>query len=198
MRRVCKYCGREYEGDPNGVCCPDCAAAQRKTSIRERVCCVCGKTFPGGPSARYCPECRRERQKEINRRHKKNGPARKLGSTDLCAVCGNPYIVASGLQKYCKDCAAEAIRKRDNERSLEWNRANTTPEQRRLERNRAIAQIPCVICGKLFTPRPGGNNTCSPECSQKRRKQKHAEWEKAHSEERNRYHCERLKRNKNK
>ena len=26
MRRICKYCGKEYDGDPGSSCCPDCAA----------------------------------------------------------------------------------------------------------------------------------------------------------------------------
>ena len=48
MKRICKYCGKEYDGDPGSSCCPDCAAAQRATTLRPRTCRQCGVTFDGG------------------------------------------------------------------------------------------------------------------------------------------------------
>ena len=64
VKRICKYCGQEYDGDPGGSCCPICAASQRKTTLRPRFCRTCGVTFIGGPRAWYCPSCRKERQRE--------------------------------------------------------------------------------------------------------------------------------------
>lgn len=184
MVKTCKYCGKEYNGDPGSSCCPDCAAEQRKTSVRLRVCTVCGTTFLGGPAARYCPTCRAQRRRENDRRYKRNGSVRKLGSVDICKVCGGEYVVANGKQKYCPKCAPEAIRALDNAKSREWNAANTTPEGRKRERQEATAPIPCKVCGKPFVPRTAAV-TCSPECSRLLEKQNRAAWEKANSAHRN-------------
>lgn len=189
MRRVCKYCGAEYDGDPGGSCCPDCAAAQRSTTLRPRTCRQCGVIFDGGPRAWYCPDCRRERRKEADRRHRRNGTARPLGSTDLCEVCGRPYTVESGRQRYCKACAEAAIRAVDNAQSRAWQRDNTTPEARRAERKAAAATIQCVICGKGFVPHTVAK-TCSPACAAELRRRKAAAWEAAHKEARSAYRRE--------
>lgn len=189
MKKICKYCGAQYDGDPGSSCCPDCAASQRKTTLAMRVCRECGKRFPGGPRAWYCPECRAERQREqasAYKRRKAAGQTRKLGSLDICTVCGKPYTVNGGLQKYCPDCAEEAVREIDRRQSSEWNAAHTTPEQRKNERNAASAPIPCAVCGKPFIP-TDSSLTCSPECSKQLHSQRHSAWESAHRQERNAY-----------
>lgn len=190
--KVCKYCGKEYDGDPGGSCCKDCAAEQRKTTLRRRVCTVCGASFDGGPSARYCPNCRAERQRERGRYYKKHGSNRKLGSTDICAVCGKEYVVKSGLQKYCPDCAEAAIREKDREASRRWNAENTTAAERKAVRKTAVAAIPCAVCGKMFYPGGGTPITCSPECSAELQRRRHAAYEKQNKDARNAYHKERL------
>ena len=92
--------------------------------VKDRVCRQCGAVFPGGPRAWYCPSCRAERQRESSRRHKANGTARPLGSTDYGAVCGKPYIVNSARQRYCADCAYDAVRAVDRPASRAWNQAH--------------------------------------------------------------------------
>lgn len=92
--------------------------------IKDRVCRQCGAVFPGGPRAWYCPICRAERAKEANRRYKSSGAARPLGSTDICTVCGKPYTVNSARQKYCPECAYEAVRAADRPASRAWNQAH--------------------------------------------------------------------------
>lgn len=190
--RLCKYCGAEYDGDPGGSCCPACAAEQRKTSLRERVCSVCGVMFTGGPSVRYCPDCRIERQRQTNRAYKQRraaGNVRQIGSTSVCEICGEPYTVTGGLQKYCPVCAPEAIRQKDNAASRRWNAENTTAEQRRAERQAATAPIPCVVCGKMFVPTTAAL-TCSAACSKELTKRRAAQWEQTHREERAEYHAQ--------
>ena len=194
MRRICKYCGKTYEGDPGSSACPECVAKRKKTTVRDRVCRQCGKVFPGGPRAWYCPECRKVRTREQNIRHKRAGAARPLGSVDKCESCGREYIVNSGLQRYCPQCAAGKYREADREQSKAWNAANTTPERRKEERNAAKAEIPCAVCGKLFTP-VGVAATCSPECRRQLTKQRAAKWEAANREKRNAARRE-LNRNK--
>ncbi len=186
MKKICKYCGTVYDGDPGGSCCPECAAEQRETTLRPRECRLCGATFSGGPRAWYCPSCGAERKREYDRQYKRTGSARKLGSTDLCTVCGKPYIVKSGRQKYCPACAPEAIRQIDNAQSRAWNAVNTTPADRKFVRNAASAPIPCSVCGKLFVP-TAPSKTCSPECGQKLHSRKMSQWESDHRKERNAY-----------
>lgn len=189
--RVCKYCGRQYEGDSGSSACPDCVAANRKTTVRPRTCVVCGVTFPGGPAAKFCPACLAQRKRERDAARRKTGTLRPLGSTDKCQVCGADYIVASGSQKYCPACAAAAVRKIDNAQSRRWNAENTTPEDRQAVRRAATAQIPCAVCGTLFTPK-GKAKTCSPECKKALQKQTMAATEKRNRESRNQYHRERI------
>lgn len=194
MRRICKYCGKAYEGDPGSSACPECVAERKKTTVRDRVCRQCGKVFPGGPRAWYCPECRKVRTREQNARHKRAGAARPLGSVDKCESCGREYIVNSGLQRYCPQCATGKYREADREQSKAWNAANTTPERRKEERNAAKAEIPCAVCGKLFVP-VGVATTCGPECHRQLTKQRAAKWEAANREKRN---ASRREQNRNK
>ena len=186
MKRICKYCGAAYDGAPDSSCCPDCAKAQRETTLRDRTCRACGKIFPGGPRAWYCPACRLDRRREADRRHKRTGTARPLGSTDACEICGRPYTVQSARQRYCPACAPEAVREKDRQASRDWNAENLTPEARRAVRQTAAAEIPCVICGKGFVPHDA-SVTCSPSCSAELTRRNRAVWEKAHRAERNAY-----------
>lgn len=194
MRRICKYCGKTYEGDSGSSACPDCVAERKKTTVRDRICRQCGKVFPGGPRAWHCPECRKVRSREQCARHRQTGTARPLGSVDKCESCGREYVVNSGRQRYCPQCAPEKYRETDREQSKAWNAANTTPEERKGERKAAKAEIPCAVCGKLFAP-VGVANTCGPECRRQLAKRRAAKWEAANRAKRN---AARREQNRNK
>lgn len=189
MQRICKYCGSGYSGDPGSTACPVCVAKLRSSTIRDRVCRTCGTVFPGGPRAWYCPDCRADRKKSADRRFKQSGPARKLGSSDLCLVCGKPYTVTSGLQKYCPDCAPDAVKAIDREQSRQWAAENTTPAQRREERQAYSAPRRCAVCGKEFIP-DDSSHTCSKSCQAVYARQRAKKWEQDHREQRNQYHRE--------
>ena len=164
--KKCQKCGKLFNTAKNEqTLCDDCVAAAKSTTIRPRTCRECGATFDGGPSARYCPSCRAIRRKENAKRYRQNGPARPLGSIDHCIVCGKEYVVKSGLQHYCPDCAEEAVRQLDREASKKWNAENNFYEQRS-QQPRSGQKI-CVICGK---PVPPGTPrvTCSEECDKLR------------------------------
>ena len=89
-------------------------------SMYKRICRECGKEFEGGPRAWYCPECRNERRLERQRIYWRNGYTRKIGSTDCCEMCGKPYTVNSGLQRYCSECAKINQLETDRRLSLEY------------------------------------------------------------------------------
>lgn len=107
----------------------------------------------GGPRAWYCPECRKARDTETNRAYhirKRLGGARAIGSTDLCVICGKPYTVEGGLQRYCKECAPAAVKRIDNAQSRAWNAANIVPEERNAKRRVGTQEMSCKICGTSF------------------------------------------------
>lgn len=195
MLRICKQCGKEFNGRPDSLLCRECADKSIHNVIRVRTCQRCGTDFDGYPNSKFCPDCAVIRKKEIAneyRERRKKGTNRKLGSTAKCERCGNEYTVTGGLQKYCPDCAEEAIRENDRAKSREWNAANLDYDKRREDRQNATAYIKCLICGKEFQPNEGSPVTCSPECAKRLRTQNHAEWEaknrdQRREDQRNRY-----------
>lgn len=182
MLRICRKCGKEYTSYPESSLCPTCVAEAKKTTLRTRVCRTCGTSFQGGPRAWYCPSCRKEREQERNRRHKRNGPARLLGSIDQCVVCGGDYVVSSGLQKYCPACAPAEYKALDNAQSRAWNAAHLNPDDRRILRQTHAAEIQCVVCGKAFVPTSSAI-TCSKACSAALGKARNSTYHKTHRPE---------------
>lgn len=194
MRRICKYCRTEFDGKPDANACPDCVDKRKRNVIKDRICQTCGVTFSGGPRAWYCPACREERRRQHDReakQRKRAGMVRSIGSTAYCERCGQPYIVNGGLQRYCPDCAPDATREAANANSRAWNATHTTPEQRKIERSRHAAEIPCKVCGRMFVPSSCAL-TCSPECSQELHRQNAKVFEARNRETRNAYHRKRI------
>lgn len=144
-----------------------------ETSLGTRTCRRCGREFTGGPRAWYCPECRkkRNRQQKSKDNHKQRlGLTRKLGSTDYCACCGKPYTVTGGLQKYCPDCAAKAMREIDRNQALQYYEYNKEQINSARYDKQRVKTKKCVICGKEFDANGTARNTCSEECRRKQRK----------------------------
>jgi hypothetical protein len=167
--KKCVTCGRVFTTDRyEQTRCDDCLAAARSTTLRPRTCRTCGAIFSGGPRAWYCPTCRKEREKSRNRKYRASGFSRHLGDIDICVICGKEYVVCSGLQKYCPDCAPEAVREIDREQSIRWNRENDYYAKRK-EIPRSGVKV-CVVCGREMSPSTN-TVTCSPECAAARRKE---------------------------
>ena len=80
----------------------------------KKNCLRCGKLYTSGSNRRgYCPNCRKIRQIERNREYaerKKDGAVRMLGSADVCANCGKPFIIKSGSQILCEDCIKKGVK----------------------------------------------------------------------------------------
>ena len=195
MRRICRKCQIEYDGDPGSTLCPSCVKEGRSSTIRGRICRTCEQTFPGGPRAWYCPDCRRERKRDQSRGYSRRGPARAIGSIDRCILCGAEYTVNGARQRYCKECALAACREADRIQGREWYAEHGDPNRRRELRIAHTAEIACSICGKLFTPR-GKSVTCSKACSTELAKRYTADWERSHREQRNQYRRELRRKNK--
>lgn len=145
-----------------------------KSILRQRICKTCGREFAGGPRAWYCPDCRAERVREQNRRAKAKKRAGKnivIGMTiKRCEVCGEPFIVTGSMQKYCKKCAADAIKEADRIQSRGWmQRAAEKYGQdyianRNVKKRRPKQVKICIICKKSFVAEQKTSKACSPEC----------------------------------
>lgn len=151
--------------DASGLAPVRPAASFAKSTLAERTCRECGEAFRGGPRAWYCPECRTERKRRHGREaaaRKRAGKVRPIGSTDTCAVCGEPYVVEGGLQKYCKQCAPEAVKLIDNAQSRDWNANN----RERINELRRIGKytLTCKICGSSFHGTSERCVYCSDDC----------------------------------
>lgn len=138
--------------------------------ITPKTCRQCGATFPGGPRAWYCPNCRAERIRAADRLRKRLGPARPLGSTDVCPVCGGKYTVIIGNQKYCPACARPAVMAIDRAQGLAYYTANKDEINPARNAKRRVPPKACPECGAPVT---GGRVRCAGECA---RKHKNRQW----------------------
>lgn len=178
MIKKCVVCGNEFEFDKakSKVKCDACVEISKKDVLRTRVCKSCDCNFLGGPRAWYCPECRRNRTRVRVQMHKRNGPKRLLGSTDICQACGGEYVVEGGLQKYCKACADKEVKKTDAAQSLQYYHDTDYHETvRQPARSNSRVEQTCVVCGKSFSA-DNRTITCSPAC---RRIRTNENWRKA-------------------
>lgn len=169
-QKACKHCGRVFiPASKYTYLCPECHdKAKASGVVLQRVCRQCGATFFGGPRAWYCPNCRVDRVKAQEREHKRSGPVRAIGSTDLCAACGGEYIVNSGRQKYCPACSGKAVNEaiRNHKRQYAANRKEQIADYKTaMSSNRHV----CVVCGKIFDSNLP-TVTCSDACDAVRRK----------------------------
>ncbi|MEN6312775.1 MAG: hypothetical protein ABFD25_00850 [Clostridiaceae bacterium] len=106
--------------------------------------------------------------------HKKNGPARPLGSIDKCERCGKDYVVEGGLQRFCPECQPIHAQEYDRETGLEFYHENKDRINPYRNENRRKDPVKCKWCGKIFAPGTR-SNTCSPECE---RLYKNKQWRK--------------------
>lgn len=161
---ICKNCGKIYLTDKQeSWYCPQCAKELKSDVSRKKVCARCGVEFVGYPRSKYCPNCALIVIQERTKQYHRDGPARPIGSIDLCERCGKEYTVNSGMQKYCPDCAKIAVRETVNAQARKWKQLHLDDvKKKRLEmkKDRRV----CIICGKPFSS-IAPTVTCSPECA---------------------------------
>jgi hypothetical protein len=107
-----------------------------------KKCVICGIEIIGQPLTKYCSKCRAEKIKENDRKkyqRKIAGTARKLGTTDICVVCGEEYTINAGRQKYCKKCAVDKSNEQTRESFKRAYYGNSAKRQKILERAREWA-----------------------------------------------------------
>ena len=168
-KKACQDCGRSFYGGQDCFYCPDCAKRRKSSTVeRLRSCQDCGIEFFGGPRAKRCPDCAIIAKREADRKNKKEGVKRPLGSVDRCTICWKEYVVASGRQKYCSaDCQRKGV--------LEWQREHkkgyaSLPEQDEKKKERRSKQKKiCIYCLRQFKSNIP-TNTCSAFCKSEQKK----------------------------
>lgn len=177
-KRICKNCGAVFEV-PTGktaYLCEECAKKSKEnTIIRERVCKICGASFMGYPRSFFCPDCNEKRKKQQKKIYNQRKPARPLGSVDTCANCGKQYIVNSGRQKYCPECAENKVKDNIRAHKREYMAENSEKSKELKLETRGKRYI-CPICGKEFEKHTSAV-ICSDECEKelRRRRQNRAD-----------------------
>ena len=91
-------------------------------------CEMCGLEFEtNNTRAKYCIYCRDKAQVMRNRAYKEKkqaGEAVAIGSEQICSICGNPYTVTAGSQKYCKECQQKQARSKKITSNAQYAKAN--------------------------------------------------------------------------
>lgn len=166
---VCKRCGTPIPYDRYRVYCDACTRLNKQESLRrERVCMDCGKQFVGYPKSKRCPECQAEADKRNDaesRRRKAAGKSRRIGERYKCKICGKEYMLASGGQLYCPDCADLGVKVADAAQSRAYNVAHRTE----IHERRRAARI-CIVCGKPITDKHCTVTCGDPACKAARRR----------------------------
>lgn len=176
--RICKNCGKVFEV-PTGkeaYLCEKCAKKSKSNSVlRERTCKICGVSFTGYPRSFFCPSCSAERKKQQKKIYNQRKPSRPLGSVDTCEACGKPYIVNSGRQRYCTECAEMKVKENIRAHKREYMAENSEKSKELKAETRGKRYI-CPICGKEFEKHTSAA-TCSDECEKelRRRRQNRAD-----------------------
>lgn len=184
--KTCAVCGKPLPPRRFQFCSDECqraAANQRRNALtpgrhgpkpKTIICPDCGREVQVYSKSYRCPDCQREadaRALAEFRKRKAAGKTRPIGSMDLCQRCGQPYAVESGMQKYCKACAGEAL--------LEYNRvkgianyhekydgdSDAKAERNRKRRLPRYSPINCQVCGREFIPETRHSLFCSPKCA---------------------------------
>lgn len=123
------------------------------------VCEICGDTFESRSNrAKYCIYCRDKAQVRRNQAYaekKKAGLSITIGSEQICPICQKPYIVVTGSQKCCKDCAKKQIASKKKSPDAQYLKDRydhirvTVPKGER-EAIKAYAQAQGLSVNKLF------------------------------------------------
>lgn len=204
MSDKCVVCGAPLPHGRRKYCSDDCARvganqlAREVTSQRTHpsvykmlTCPDCGRTVRVHIKSKRCRECQAEADRRHDMEHKQRkraGKSRVLGGYDLCERCGQRYIVESGMQRYCKACAAIATAENDRAASRAWNHTAYSDPAKRDEKNSnrrrpAPPSAVCPICGRSFMPGTNRAVYCSEACADAAAKTQIAQYERDHRAE---------------
>lgn len=94
LPRICRQCGKTFDGGPRAWYCPDC---------------------------RYLRQLESGRKSYYKQTH---GLSLKIGSIMTCEMCGESCIRNSANQRFCEKCAIINIKNKDRQQSLDYYKKN--------------------------------------------------------------------------
>lgn len=175
---VCAVCGKILPKGQQRYCGEACRKKANARRVKQNTgrprgnpearwlthCIDCGKLIYRPIKCIRCEACQLTINQERHKVHQRTKPARPLGSTDICTICGKPYIVESGLQKYCPDCREAATRasiaRRKNAYMAEKRKDPEAAAQMREANQAALSPSLCATCGKPFISKFGAIYCC--------------------------------------
>ena len=157
--KICKECGKEYEGTVYQKKCDDCLI-ETLNKLEEVKCIMCGDLIPGARSIRkYCTICRVLVTREDAKR-KAREFTQEWKNLDNDEQAKRIKLVADKLLH--EDTTQ--IYQEKLEARKQYRIENPSHQRTGLPR-------PCKKCGKRFQPTSWGNWTCD-ECNTSSNKQK--------------------------
>lgn len=147
-QETCAICGKPVPKPFRVYCSAACAAegerraqySANNSHVRSGIyrwltCPDCGVTVWRHIKCKRCADCQAEANRIASKEYhaaKSRGHTRIIGDQYPCERCGQLYVLASGRQRYCPDCAAEAVTANVRAYKRAWNhdRYFSTPEGR--------------------------------------------------------------------
>jgi len=155
MIKICKSCGKEFEGKARQTYCShECEYESMRTAERNHVCVNCGKEFirpkRNRDSCQFCSrDCAFEYRDKIAR-HK-----RHIKRIKRCEECGKIFFIRGYATKYCSDDCRRVGSKRRIQAYMHDRYVNNFTSERKVCRN----------CGKEFwTEYKKSKVFCSGHC----------------------------------
>lgn len=153
--RVCRMCGRTFEGGPRAWYCPECRhkrQLEQKAKYRangaarklgeEYFCERCGKPYIlQSGRQRYCPICSeiavREKDREASIKWNNENKDKRKDRTKIrkCVICGTEYV-ATGSRNTCSEKCRKEQRRRTQQKA-DQNRRMRARERKELEKRRS-------------------------------------------------------------
>ena len=151
MKKICKYCGKEYEGKAKQTYCSrDCQRRSKRSAEREHTCANCGKKFSRPKRNRdSCQFCSRDCAFEYRGRDARH--KRRINRIRRCEECGKIFLMRGHISAYCSDTCRQVAIERQRCQAIERRFVSETRT--------------CKNCGALFqTVFKGEKSFCSSEC----------------------------------
>lgn len=130
-----------------------------------KQCRICGQPLPPKSKAWYCPECKKIKVREAASKYAKKKANRNKGDKDICARCGNEYIIETPRQKYCPSCQSVLGRDKLNE----YTRKSLTKKHDRIkaiyDKLSQYGIMICRKCGKVFDLGDDKTARICPDCN---------------------------------
>ena len=200
-KRTCAVCGKPLPQRKSRYCSEVCKKAfdqqrekssigkkPRKSPFKTLICPICGKVEERHIKCKLCAACQEEKKKKAYAEWKLRraaGKTRTIGELYPCEACGKLYMLCSGTQRYCPDCAEKEFSANMRKAAIQRYEAAKSKDPDFLEKRQQRKPLPdadwraCVVCGKAFKSDGTFTLYCSAECKQIGKKAQNIESDKA-------------------